>query len=235
MRGQWKETKGNGRTSKVGIIVGATTKITLVISRITKSKYPKCGKVRHKARYCKEKNVATGVNAQPVWTCYDCGEQGHTRNHYPKKNNPQGGNASGRAYVIKDADKQGTNVVTGTFLLNNRYAFVLFDLGSDKSFVNTRFSHLIDINPDKLDVSYEVELADRKVVSTNMVLRGYTLNLVNYLFKIDLMPIELGTFDVIIRMDWLSERDAVIICREKVVRIPCGNKMLIVEGDKGPS
>ncbi|GKB80373.1 putative reverse transcriptase domain-containing protein [Tanacetum coccineum] len=160
---------------------------------------------------------------------------GHTRNHYPKKNKPQGGNASGRAYVIKDADKQGPNVVTGTFLLNNRYASILFDSGSDKSFVNTRFSHLIDINLDKLDVSYEVELADGKVVSTNTVLRGCTLNLVNHLFKIDLMPIELGTFDVIIGMDWLAEYDAVIVCGKKVVRIPCGNKTLIVEGDKGLS
>ncbi|GKC88598.1 putative reverse transcriptase domain-containing protein, partial [Tanacetum coccineum] len=195
----------------------------------------KCGKVGHKARYCKEKNVATGANAQPVWTCYDCGEQGHTRNHCPKKNKPQGGNASGRAYVIKDADKQGPNVVTGMFLLNNRYASVLFDSGSDKSFVNTRFSHLIDINLDKLNVSYKVELADEKVVSTNTVLRGCTLNLVNHLFKIDLMPIELGTFDFIIGIDWLAERDAVIVCGKKVVRIPCGNKTLIVEGDKGPS
>ncbi|GJT12791.1 putative reverse transcriptase domain-containing protein [Tanacetum coccineum] len=161
-------------------------------------------KVRHNSRYCKEKNVATGANAQPVWTCYDCGEQVHTRNHCPKKNKPQGGNASGRAYVIKDVDKQGPNVVT-------------------------------DINPDKLDVSYKVELADGKVVSTNTVLRGCTLNLVNHLFEIDLMPIELGTFDVIIGMDWLAERDAVIVCGKKVVCIPCGNKTLIVEGDKGPS
>ncbi|GKD72752.1 hypothetical protein Tco_1331034, partial [Tanacetum coccineum] len=46
------------------------------------------------------------------------------------------------------------------------------------------------------------------------------------------MPIELGTFDVIIGMDWLAEHDAVIICGEKVVRIPYGNKSLIVEGDK---
>ncbi|GKD78525.1 putative reverse transcriptase domain-containing protein [Tanacetum coccineum] len=45
----------------------------------------KCGKVGHKSRYCKEKSVATGANAQPVWTCYDCDDQGHTRNRYPKK------------------------------------------------------------------------------------------------------------------------------------------------------
>ncbi|GJX61683.1 putative reverse transcriptase domain-containing protein [Tanacetum coccineum] len=46
---------------------------------------------------------------------------------------------------------------------------------------------------------------------------------------------ELGTFDVVIGMDWLSERDAVIVCGEKVVRIPYGNKTLIVEGDRGAS
>ncbi|GKB78355.1 putative reverse transcriptase domain-containing protein [Tanacetum coccineum] len=166
---------------------------------------PNKGKVGHKSRYCKEKNVATGANAHPIWTCYDYGEQGYIRNHCPKKNKPQGGNASGRAYVIKDADKQGPNVVTDTFLLNNRYASVLFDLGFDKSFVNTRCSHLIDINPDKLDASYEVELANRKVVSTNTM------------------------------MDWLADREAVIVCGKKVVRIPCRNKTLIVEGDKGPS
>ncbi|GJX98752.1 reverse transcriptase domain-containing protein [Tanacetum coccineum] len=73
--------------------------------------------------------------------------------------------------------------------------------GSDKSFVNTNFSHLIDTNPVKLDTSYEVELADGRVVSTNTILRGCTLNLLNHLFKIDLMPIELGTFDVVVGMD----------------------------------
>ncbi|GKC85239.1 putative reverse transcriptase domain-containing protein [Tanacetum coccineum] len=43
------------------------------------------------------------------------------------------------------------------------------------------------------------------------------------------MPIKLGTFDVIIGMDWLVKNDTVIICGEKVVRIPYGNKTLIVE------
>nr|GEW12844.1 retrovirus-related Pol polyprotein from transposon 17.6 [Tanacetum cinerariifolium] len=63
----------------------------------------------------------------------------------------------------------------------------------------------------KLNLSYEVELADRKVVSTNSVLRGCTLNLLDHLFDIDLIPIELGTFDVIVGMDWLVERDALIV------------------------
>ncbi|GJW96627.1 putative reverse transcriptase domain-containing protein [Tanacetum coccineum] len=196
----------------------------------------KYGKVRHKARYCREKSVATGANAQPIWTCYDCGEQGHTRNRCPKKvKQEEVGEVRGRAYAIKDAEPKGPNVVTGMFLLNNRYASVLFDSGSDRSFVNTRFSSLLDIKPIKIEDSYEVELADGRVVSTNTILKGCTLSLVNHIFEIDLMPIELGTFDVIIGMDWLVKHDAVIVCGEKVVRIPYGNKTLIVEGDKGGS
>ncbi|GKD89244.1 reverse transcriptase domain-containing protein [Tanacetum coccineum] len=162
----------------------------------------KCGKVRHKLRYCKEKSVATGANAQPVWTCYDCDEQGHTRNRCPKKfKKEETREVRGRAYAIKDAKPQGPNVVTGTFLLNNRYASVLFDSGSNRCFVDTRFSSMLDIDPVKIDTSYKVELADGRIVSTNTVLKGCTLNLVNHIFKIDLMPIELGTFDVIIDAD----------------------------------
>nr|GEU42011.1 hypothetical protein [Tanacetum cinerariifolium] len=111
----------------------------------------KWGKVGHKARYCKEKSVATGANAQPIPTCYDCCEQ-------------------------------GSNVVIGTFLLNNRHASVLFYLGSDWSFVNTRFSSMFDIDPVKIDASYE--------------------------------------------------HDAIIVCGEKVVRIPYENKTLTVKSDK---
>nr|GEY90128.1 hypothetical protein [Tanacetum cinerariifolium] len=196
----------------------------------------KCGKVGHKMRYCKEKSVAMGANAQPILICYDCGEQGHTKNRCPKKvKQEETGEFLGRAYAIKDAEPQGLNVVTGMFLLNNRYAYVLFDSGFDRSFVDTRFSSMLHVEPVKISASYEVELADERVVSTNTVLKGCTLNLVNHLFEIDLMPIELGTFDVIIDMDYLVKRDAIIICGEKVVRIPYGKKTLIVKSGEGMS
>ncbi|GJR45168.1 putative reverse transcriptase domain-containing protein [Tanacetum coccineum] len=57
--------------------------------------------------------------------------------------------------------------------------------------------------------------------------------LLGHPFNIDLMPIELGSFDVIIGMDWLARNHAVIVCDEKIVRIPYGNEILIVQGDKG--
>ncbi|GKC90470.1 putative reverse transcriptase domain-containing protein [Tanacetum coccineum] len=122
---------------------------------------------------------------------------GHTRNRCPKKvKQEKVGEVRGRAYAIKDSEPKGPNMVTSTFLLNNRYASILFDSSSDRSFVNTRFSSLLDIKPIKLEDSYEVELAGGRV---------------------------------------LVKHDVVVICGEKVVRIPYGNKMLIVKSDKSGS
>nr|GEW00494.1 putative reverse transcriptase domain-containing protein [Tanacetum cinerariifolium] len=126
-----------------------------------------------------KKSVAMGANDQPIWTCYNCGEQGHTRNRCTKKvKQEEVREARGRAYAIKDAEPQGPNVVTGTFLLSNRYAFVLFDSGFDRSFVDTRFSAMLDIDPIKIGVSCEVELADGRVASTNTVLKEFRIDLV---------------------------------------------------------
>nr|GEW86581.1 putative reverse transcriptase domain-containing protein [Tanacetum cinerariifolium] len=149
-------------------------------------------------------------------------EAGHRKRDCPKlKKNEQGGNNCGSVYKLRAVDaQQDPKVITGTFLLNNRYATTLFDSGADKSFVSTNFSTLIDIEPAELDTSYEVELANRKVISTNNVLIGCTLNHLNPSFPIDLMVIELGSFDIIIGMDWLSRYDAAILCGEKKVRIP---------------
>ncbi|GKB10296.1 putative reverse transcriptase domain-containing protein [Tanacetum coccineum] len=114
------------------------------------------------------------------------------------------------------------NVITGKFLLNNRYASILFDTGADRSFVSTIFS------ASTLDNSYDVELADGKIIDVDTIIRGCTLNFLNHPFNIDLIPIELGSFDAIICMDWLSKYHVVIFCNEKIVRIPYGNEVLIV-------
>nr|GEU71166.1 hypothetical protein [Tanacetum cinerariifolium] len=63
------------------------------------------------------------------------------------------------------------------------------------------------------------------------VVMGCTLGLLGHPFDIDLMPIELGSFDVIIGMDWLEKYHALIVCNEKVVRIPYGDEVLIIQGD----
>ncbi|GJR45155.1 putative reverse transcriptase domain-containing protein [Tanacetum coccineum] len=117
------------------------------------------------------------------------------------------------------------------FLLNNRYATMLFDSGTDRSFVSTTFSTLLDVIPSTLDVSYAVKLADGRILNTNVILRGYTLGLLGHPFNIDLMPIELGSFDAIIGMDWLAKYHAMIVYNEKIICIPYGDEVLIIEGD----
>ncbi|GJW19609.1 putative reverse transcriptase domain-containing protein [Tanacetum coccineum] len=124
------------------------------------------------------------------------------------------------------------NVVTGTFLLNNRCASILFDTGADRSFVSTGFSTLIDIIPTTLDHAYDVELADGRIIGVNSVLQGCTVNFLNHPFHINLMPVEMGSFDVIIGIDWLTKYHAVIDCAKKIVRIPFGNEILIIQGDR---
>ncbi|GJR16515.1 putative reverse transcriptase domain-containing protein [Tanacetum coccineum] len=129
--------------------------------------------------------------------------------------------------------KQNPNVVTGTFLLIDHYACILFDSGAEKSFVSSAFTPFIDIAPAALNTSYEVELADGKVISTNTILRSCTLVLFNHVFKIDLLPTRLGSFDVIIRMDWLAYHRSVIDCYEKIIRISLPNgEILEVQGER---
>nr|GFA57277.1 hypothetical protein [Tanacetum cinerariifolium] len=62
-------------------------------------------------------------------------------------------------------------------------------------------------------------------------LRGCTLGLLGHSFDIDLIPVELGSFDVIIDMDWLAKYHSLIVCDEKVVCIPYGDEVLIIRGD----
>ncbi|GJY89807.1 putative reverse transcriptase domain-containing protein [Tanacetum coccineum] len=201
----------------------------------------KCNKVGHFARDCRSScntngaNTQNGNGANPKENgCFECGASGHFKRDCPKLKNKDGGNENvqGWVYAVGNVEKRGNNVVTGTFLLNNRYASILFDTGADRSFISSAFSSLIDIAHTPLENSYDVELADGKIVGVDTIMRGCTLNFLNHPFNIDLMPVELGSFDVIIGMDWLRRCHAVIVCDAKLVRIPYGNETLVFCGNK---
>nr|GEV68140.1 hypothetical protein [Tanacetum cinerariifolium] len=119
----------------------------------------------------------------------------HFRKDYPKLKNKNRGNktrnmvgnktrsneATAKAYAIGGGANPESNVVTSTFLLNNWCASMLFDFGADRSFVSSTFSALLDVAP------------------------GCMLGLLGHPFYIDLMLVELGSFNVIIGMDCKSK------------------------------
>ncbi|GJY90633.1 putative reverse transcriptase domain-containing protein [Tanacetum coccineum] len=203
----------------------------------------KCNKVGHFARDCRgsgNTNVANtqkGNGANPKGNgCFECGASGHFKKDCPKLKNKNEGsvNAQGWVYAVGNAERRGnasgnpdSNVVTGTFLLNNRYASILFnryasilfDTDADRSFISSAFSSLIDIAHTSLENSYDVELADGKIVGVDTIIACLHIKIfLDHPFNIDLMPVELGSFDVIIGMDWLRRCHAVIVCDEKLAQ-----------------
>ncbi|GKB47200.1 putative reverse transcriptase domain-containing protein [Tanacetum coccineum] len=208
---------------------------------------PRChkfNKVGHLAHDCMSTTNANNTNNQrgtgsgQKLTCYKCGAQGHFKRDCTKlKNINRGnqvgnGNAPTKVYAVGcKGTNPDSNVVTGMFLLNNRYASILFNTGADRSFVSTSFSSQIDITPTALNHYYDIKLADERIIGWNTILKGCTLNILNHPFNIDLIPVELGSFNAIIGMDWLVKYQAIIVCAEMIVRIPWGNETLIVHGD----
>ncbi|GJV35743.1 reverse transcriptase domain-containing protein [Tanacetum coccineum] len=159
----------------------------------------------------KPKTMQEAIEIATKLMAYTAGS-GHFKRDYPKlKNNNRGnqggnGNAPAKVYAVgRVGTNPDSNVITGTFLLNNRYASVLIETGADRSFGSTAFSSQINITPSTLDHYYDIELADGRIIGLNAIIQGCTLNFLNHPFNIDLVPVELGSLDIIIGMDWLAD------------------------------
>ncbi|GJT48005.1 putative reverse transcriptase domain-containing protein [Tanacetum coccineum] len=175
-----------------------------------------CKKVGHLTRDCRvtvtPKTQGAAVGNQQGIGCYEYGRPRYFKKDCPKLRSQNRGNQA--------RNKSGNKI--GNQTGGNRVIAKAYAIGGGGT------------NPDSnvvTDTSYAVEIADRRISETNIILRGCTLGLLGHPFDIDLMPVELGSFNVIIGMDWLAKYYALIICDEKVVCIPYGDEVLIIQGD----
>nr|GEY39256.1 hypothetical protein [Tanacetum cinerariifolium] len=114
-------------------------------------KWGKCKRYGHTTTDCQVNTNNNNNNKnQKVRACYECGNTGHIKKNCLKLKNRGNGRgndvAQRRSYALGGRDAiPDSNVITGTFLLNNRYAKIMFDTGADRSFISTTFKTLIDI------------------------------------------------------------------------------------------
>ncbi|KAI3824328.1 hypothetical protein L1987_05786 [Smallanthus sonchifolius] len=142
--------------------------------------------------------------------------------------------ARGRSFNINANEAQANNdVVNGTYPINQQYASVLFDTGSDRSFVSFEFEPQLAMSRAKLDKPFDNLVADRYSVSCDTLIRDFTLKLNDHDFSINLIPMALGGFDVIVGMDWLTKHHAEVVCFDKYIHIPLDSgDILNVYGEK---
>ncbi|GJX77857.1 putative reverse transcriptase domain-containing protein [Tanacetum coccineum] len=121
----------------------------------------------------------------------------------------------------------------GTILVNSIPARVLYDSGASVSFVSFEFSKNLSTPPNKLPLPLEVVIAGKEIVVVSRVYRNVETKIDDSVFKIDLIPIVLGVFDIVIGIDWIDKYNANILCSQKLARVvnPQGRE-IIIYGDK---
>ncbi|GJY58776.1 reverse transcriptase domain-containing protein [Tanacetum coccineum] len=201
-----------------------------------------CQRPGHFAKYCREPKYVAPLNAvkgnQNQRVCFECGSPDHIKPTCPKlnrapglsgnqlaiegnQNNRGGGNQVRRnAYntnVNANEAVQDPKVVTGTFSINDHFASVLFDSGTDFSFVSTEFANLLNMCPSIVRPGYVIEIADGKRVEVDRIFLDCKLELGNSLFSIDLIPLGHGSFDVIVGGETLRIHGERAVGKDKIL------------------
>ncbi|KAI3663974.1 hypothetical protein L6452_45207 [Arctium lappa] len=198
----------------------------------------KCGKKNHTTRECSLRGSV----------CYECGDPGHMKRECPRLVRGGGGNSMGSTARVEqpprapsrvfrmtaEEAKETADVVSGTFLVYSMTARVLFDSDATCSFMSDAFCERFTTHISALPDALVVEIANGDQVIIRDHFCDCTLEIDRISFGVDLLPMAIGGFDVVIGMDWLVRHKANIFCSKKMIQVPLPeNGVVTIYGEKG--
>ncbi|XP_076958123.1 uncharacterized protein LOC143633762 [Bidens hawaiensis] len=77
-----------------------------------------------------------------------------------------------------------------------------------------------------------VETVDGNQVRISEVLNRGKILLAGHVIPVQLLPMTLAGFDIVLGMDWLSDNQARILCDKKAIEIRANGKTIQIAGDK---
>ncbi|KAL8098148.1 hypothetical protein AgCh_031067 [Apium graveolens] len=164
----------------------------------------KCGKVGHMARSCKEpvqKANVLRIAGPPSLPAPSAQPRARTFN-----------------MTMKDA-VQDVDMVAGMLVINSVEVKVLMDSGATRSFISESILDKLNCVAYPLELNLIIEVANQEKVIVNKVCPNCDVIIEGRHFSADLIPFNLGEFEVILGMDWFSNHEAQIECKSKKVKL----------------
>ncbi|XP_021971672.1 uncharacterized protein LOC110866830 [Helianthus annuus] len=183
--------------------------------------YKRCGKAYKGECYSKDKPCvicgktghATSIYPRKVSVCYKCYQPGHKKLDClelvgkkevtdTKTETPR---SKARSFHLTAAEaKIEPDVVSGILAINSIPTRILFDMGANKSFVSHGFIRHPSFVLTKLPMPLEVEIGNNKSFIVCAMCRDCKLSIDDKEYSVDLIPMSMGEFQVVVGMDWLS-------------------------------
>ncbi|XP_074374542.1 uncharacterized protein LOC141714948 [Apium graveolens] len=147
----------------------------------------------------------------------------------PQKNQPR---ARTFNITMKEA-VQSSSVVAGTLSVNLVNVKVLIDYGETRSFISEEFIDKICCEMQRLGETLIIKLEKDDQVPVDWVYPECAIKIAGHHFSIDLIPLNLGEFDVILGMDWLAFSNAQIDYANKKVKLQIADIIMVIfRGEK---